>query len=269
MGYRNDLGLITCPMLGGVERLWREVGESGLLVNGQLVEPTFWLDGTGLDDSAKTWTCRKTGTVLSEAGSGSSPDLTARAPALGERGAEFEAAKRLQGPNNTFGDLTTEDYVTLVVFRFGSVGILAAKRLNGVGNGQLLYRSGATLASYLNAGAGVQAVTANLTEGDWYIGTCFHHRPGSAQWYINGAASGAAAAISGDSGSLTVASPLCLGSYDTGGVAGDHTVALYAQYKGAAWLNSHLQPTVARELASLYFGKTALHNHAALCPSTL
>ena len=73
----------------------------------------------------------------------------------------------------------------------------------------------------------------------------FMDRSGFGQWYVNGVASGAAVDISARSGSITNGEDLTLGAQSTGGGTSDIAISYAAMWKSAAWLDSHLQPTIA------------------------
>jgi hypothetical protein len=270
MGSVNsEYGLITSPALAGAERLW---GSKDLLINGVTVAPTFWFDGTGLDDTAKTWTCRQTGTVMTEVGSGDSPDLAALGPHFGDRVAEGQEGKYMEEAD--LGDVTTEDLVFELTFRH--ISTTALQRMLGriwtaIQGYQLRAVSGANLVLELyNAPATVATiVTAGFANGAYYHAMCFCDRNGYAQWYLNAATSGSAIDLTSVQGSLTNVSSLKILSAYTGGNPYGGQIGHAALWARDAWLDTHLQATVAKERAALWMGHTALHNHGSLTPTTL
>lgn len=266
MGHRNDWGPIHAPILAGVERLW---AHKALLINGTEAEPTFWFDGSGLDDSAKTWTCRKTGTVLSEAGSGSSPDLAAYGPHLGERAAKGEGGKYLEASGNDFGQITTEDIVFEIAARLrtGATQDRFVGKYTSPSGWAVQVLASHILNVYIDSGTPNASVnSAVLDVGVWLHAIAFLRKAGYGCWYVNAVQSGAPVDISAV-GSLTIATPLTLvGSASN--PLNDH-LALVAAWKGSGWLDTHLQAQVAKDRASLFFGHTLLHSHGALTPTTL
>ena len=76
---------------------------------------------------------------------------------------------------------------------------------------------------------------------------CFIDRSGSGQWYVNGAASGAAVDISSRSATMTSTQKLTFGLNSSGGNNHDEAIAYYAMWQREAWLDTHLQASLAQE----------------------
>ena len=258
----------TTPWTGaaGVERLWNN---RNLTINGITVEPTLWFDGTGLSVGAQTWTCRQTGTVLSLTGAGADPTFDAEGPVNLEKAGKENGGKYFQAPNNTFGDITTEDFVllTLCVLPSTVSKHIVSKRVALVGYD--FFRDAAGfLGAYARSGAAATVASA-VNVVSWYLSAAFIDRSGFGQMYVNGVASGAAVDVSGV-GSLTTASPFCIGNYGGGGAfQTDGPIALVALYKQSNWLDTHLQPTLARQQHALYCGMEAVYSAGTATPTVL
>lgn len=261
---RNEaLGPIHAPILAGVERLWAHKRLLGR-------DPVFWFDGTGLDDDAKTWTCRQTGTVLSEAGAGASPDLAAYGPHLGERVADFDGGKSLQSPNGIFGDIATEHFIfelALEITSSGSQRQIFDKRV-GTTVVTILLAATNTLQAYIRDGVDGATIDAGAVSLGRVLAHLFVHRSGFGQWYVNAVASGAAVDVTAVD-SLTNAGQITIGAQEGGAAPHDSAVDCCALWKGDDLLDTHLQPDLAKERASLWLGHSLLHNHGPKTPDTL
>lgn len=222
-----------------------------LTINGQTVQPTFWYKGE--DASGTTWPAEVGGAdgLLTEAGSGASPSYAQGVPLMGTDAAvKYNAAKYHLAPaGGAFGDIGTEDFVVEMVFRHGSVvnETYLDKR-----TGSVLYTiynpAGASIRLYLNDGAGHTASisSSTLTVGAWYHAIWFVDRSGSAQIYYNLSAAGGAADVS-SVGTLTNNGRMSAGGTNTGGGLLNTVVSHMAMWKRSAWLDTHLQATIAAQ----------------------
>lgn len=89
--------------------------------------------------------------------------------------------------------------------------------------------------------------TATLIRDSWIHEICFVDRSGSAQWYVNGLASGSPGSVAAYQGTLTSTGVFSLGSYETGAYSCSSKLAYFALWSHAAWLDTHLQAAVAQE----------------------
>ena len=176
------------------------------------------------------------------------PTYNSGSPGLGESddSCDFNASDYYQCGDTTTGNVGTNDIVAKVVFETtGTTSVIAAKRNAGVGWEIGIDASDRLYLTVQDAGGATTVVSAALTSGRWVCGDIYADRSGSAQIYINKTASGAAVDISSRSGTLDSATALTIGA-DSGGAGNyDKRVAFFSLYSGAAWLDTHLQATVA------------------------
>lgn len=241
----------------GIERLW---AARRLLINAQHVWPSFWFDGTGFNDTAKTWTCRQTGTVLTEAGTGTSPALVA-SPHSSEFATLYTASgKAVQDSGSSFGNVVNEDMALELVFRRGaSGGWLLSKFDGGGGVGWYVWMSGAQLALTLDSSTTAYTILSGVLDANrWYHAMIFPWRSGGARWYLNGSVGAAGSAI--DTTSYTNTNSFTLGANAGISTTYDDRIALAAGWIKGSWLDTHLQATVAKERASLWLRQSALLN---------
>lgn len=244
--------LTVDPVQAGVERLW---ANKSLTINGITVAPSCWFDGTGLNAVAKTWTCRQTGTVMSEAGAGASPTFDADGPVLLEKVCKCNNGKYLASVNAAFCDITTEDAVMLAIVGNSSVGNSTASSKYQAGvRGWYFFDNGAFMTMTVRDGGATVNINGPSLGNQWEMHMVVLDRSGSGVIYSD-ATAGAAANIAGVA-SLTSATPL-YAMFVSGGLVWNGPIALFAIYKQAAWLDTHLQPALARQLHALFVGEEA------------
>lgn len=220
---------------------------AALTINGVTETP----DGRykGGDATQAIWSAWGYGVELAIVNRSTDPAINDGSPLLGD---EDDSVRLTNGDHyvGDVGDLATEDAVIELFFRMGSSGILLARRQGGTGNGWLVYRSGSSLAFWINDGSGatqVNTAAGQVVTGAWYHAILFANRDGFAQWYVNGVASGAAVDISSNSGTTTTTDNLSIGAYVTGLTATNASIALASIYKRDGWLDTHLQADVAAD----------------------
>jgi len=203
------------------------------------------------------WRPYKYGENLDIAGGGADPTMAQGSPYLGslDDSVLFNAADYYQASNNAFADITTEDFVFETVIKWSATatpGIFNKRS----GAGYRVYSSaGKARMNFYDGIAVINTYSATLIHGVWYHLLCFVKRNGFSQWYVDAVASGAAVNASGAAGSLSSATPFLLGT-TTGIGSYDSNIAWAALWKRTAWLDTHLQATVARSRANLVQGVT-------------
>jgi hypothetical protein len=279
MGYRNDLGLVTCPMLGGVERLAAEP----LIINGANVAWKSQIVGS--DATAGGWVDRASGQTWGEAGSGSSPNYGEPGPGILDSGPEVvSGGKCIQAPNDTVGQADLDDMVIELVFSPQSLptnGFLYGKRVNG-GSGWSVQvnSSGQILLVLYNAPTIVQCIATVLSVGGLVHALAYVNRDENSvmgcYWLIQGVGKAnanpyALVALNLNGGSY----PLTFGDQSIAFGAQAPAIGFYcAMTHGANMIQAGVPGRdemiqIAKARAALCMGKTALHNHASLTPSTL
>jgi hypothetical protein len=215
-----------------------------ITINGTTVSPTFRYEGK--DASLSSWT-PVVGETLTAAGSGGTVGLYAPTPDETARAVDPQGTRYWEAGNNAFADPGTDDFILELVF-FHTSGTTDAllNKFNAATVDGLRVR--------LNAGTGIRLLTygtsnvstdtAALPVNCWTHATVFYDASGSSQWYINGDASGSAAAVS-SVGSLTQAVPLQLCSDGSNGFP--KSVAYAAMWQRDNWLDTHLQADLAQE----------------------
>ncbi len=237
-----------------------------LTINGITVYPTFRYNGR--DANATNWPAWGYGETLTLTGTGTAPTYNNGSPLLGSvddsirfngLGGEAASGKGYVSGEAANGNVGTNDYVFECVL-CGSTALTnsaagyvwckgaAAAPYNIV----QLYRSGANAYFIGYLGDGAATVTIQSGSGvfpvDAYIhAMLFVDRSGSAQWYINGVATGAAVGVSSVSAAVNSAVAGLVGAYATTGTYGFGGNILHlALWQGASWLDTHLQATVAK-----------------------
>jgi hypothetical protein len=221
-----------------------------LTINGVSVAPTLRYKGG--DAGATNWPAWGYGETL-DIVAGTAPTYNAGSPLLGanDDSVQFNKGGYYQAGNNTFGDITTEDFVVELVFRANFItNVRYCHKRDSSNYGYELFTDSGQPAffSFLIGDSGGYSAGnffQTLTPGCWYHLIAFFDRSGSAIGYLNGAA-GAATAISTRSGSISTNVPFKLGSNGASAHM-DGCIAYYSQWKRDAWLDSHLQPTIALE----------------------
>lgn len=241
----KTLHIINNPISSGVGNL-----PPGLSINGFTVYPSFryklgdadavdlgpWTYGSALPIEPGTLPTFNQGNPYS----GTDDDST-----LFNAGAYYRAATSTSG-DVLLGDLVFESLVTMT----SSLGWIVAKT-NGVG---LSVGYGAITVSgkvrfFLDDGVTTKNIdTAILSAGSWYHLMLFVDRSGSAQWYVDGVASGAAVDISSQTAnSYSNAFRMAVGANSVGGLPYDEKISYMSMWQLPSWLDTHLQATVAAE----------------------
>jgi hypothetical protein len=223
--------------LPSVDRL-----DASLTINGTTVTPTFRYKGGDADATNwDQWTYGETLTSVGTAGT-----FNAGSPLLGSNDDSFSAdVTRYYKATTSFADVTTEDMVIELVFKFdGTIN----RRVGGTWDstsGYMLFNVNATdLVFYLDDGPNTASVIADGLDADtWYHIIWFIDKSGSGVAYVNGSAK-TAAVVSGV-GSVT-GNVLNIGAGDDSFVWGTN-IAYMAMWQQDAWLDTHLQPTIAQE----------------------
>jgi len=190
---------------------------------------------------------------LSIAGSGSAPSLNQGSPGLGtdDDSVKGNAAKYYTGTTGCF-EVGTKDLVIEVIGKLADESLcLISKYVGGSDRIELFSNAGANAIQLLINGVTIQA--ANVTD-EWNHMICFVDRSGSAVWYVNGAAQtpvvvSSVSAASPGSGAVFTALARTGGSAQT-----NSTIAYMAEWDKAAWLDTHLQATVAAERFQKFCG---------------
>lgn len=239
--------LFDPSFLNGLARL-----NPSLTINSITVTPDFVYEGKNA--SAASWTASTYGNTLSatENGTDLTTDLDTPFMNTTDEAVKFNGGDYMQDAATSLGNMTTEDFVMEMVFRFSGAtteGLLSKKIAGGADGWDITSSSATALTLTLNESGGTDSASlasTALVANTWYHAIIFGDRSGSAIWYVNGAA-GTAAAIS-SIGELSTAAKLTLGATRTDGTQpGNHYLAYCAMWKSDSWLDTHLQATVAVE----------------------
>lgn len=220
-----------------------------LTINGITVTNTFRHEGQDAIDGV-TWDA-VTGTNLPGLNSGGTGQHetpihgNVKAFDFGTTNTRFQAAS-----SGTY-DITTEDLVLEFIFKLKSNGSNQAfigKESSGNPGYLLFFNNGdSEMAMLIDASSSVIQQSGTLTEGLWYHSMVFMDRSGSGQWYINGVASGSPTVISAQAASITTAELATIGARTDGTIDNEGRLAYIAMWAQDAWLDTHLQATVAEE----------------------
>jgi hypothetical protein len=161
----------------------------------------------------------------------------------------------------------TKDVVLETVARVpaSGAGTLLTKLPYGPSGLAMSFSGGKILVSLQPDGLGYVLTWSDaLTPGSLIHAICFLDRSGSGQWYVNGSASGAAVSLASVVADVSVSSSLGIGLWPE---AGDYPlqsdIAVVRAWTGAAWLDTHLQATVAAaRFAALVGGAAAVRARA-------
>lgn len=203
----------------------------------------------------------------------SSALLNQGSPGLGENDDSVIPNGNWAALSSLYADVTTEDLVFEFVLKWtttNGAGLLGkmdrtyhASGGEGGGpyytyNGYGILESSDTASCLVCAGGlwdDAVVSSAALTDGCWYHMLLFLDRSGSGQWYVNGVASGSAVDISSESGTLTNGEEIKVGTLSYLATAYyDSNLAYLAMWKRDAWLDTHLQATVAAERFAKFCG---------------
>lgn len=222
-----------------------------LTINSITVSPTFRYEAknatTGL------WTAT-VGENLTGAGSGGTVGLDT--PLLtDDEAVNGDGSRYWDSGSNALYAMGTKDFVIELVGKTppNSSYMAATTNLGGSSPGWAI-GSGSGVAErfvvYLrnDALALVSVFSDNLPDSTWYHAIVFFDRSGSAQWYVNGSASAAPTVVSSVSSAQdTNANNFLVGAYGTGSLPYGESFAYVAMWQRDAWLDTHLQASVAAE----------------------
>ena len=265
---RRPADVIDTPGVSGVSNLPRKITVNGTTVDSATSGFFYDLsDATGASGSMTLAEANgQAAGALTEAGGGALVRGTAGPWSDGSTGVAGDGTGYLVAGNTAFGHITTGDFILEVVCTFEAIA--CCRRLYTTDAGGTNVRTCAELWSQANllrinltkAGpAYVQIASAALTAGQLYHAMLVADRSGSAQWYVNGVASGAAVDISGYTASLA-SSGKYMRILDTG----TNDIFQVALWEGTdTWLDSHLQPALALERCNRVFGVYAAQARGA------
>jgi len=200
------------------------------------------------------------GTLALQAGTAPTYDQPGAFLGSLDNGTLFNAGGYFAAGNNTLGDVDAEDGIDEMLFRFGTGGgtMAIAGKNNTSNNGVHFYQSATTLHMLLGSGGSyVHASSAGaLTPGGIYLVHGIWDKSGSAILYVT-AVAGAPGVISA-LGSFSIANPLAVGARTGGGIPFNEDVFYYARHLKSGWLDTHLQPDLAKERVALVTGSRPL-----------
>lgn len=205
---------------------------------------------------------------------GTAPSYNQGSPLLGSNddSVKFNDGGYYQASGSALADIATEDFVieALIKTDWTQSGRNIADKRTTIG--YLFGRNSATEQVRIkiqDSGGSTQVFSGNLSSGGWSLVQLFADRSGSAQFYVNGEASGSAGSITAISGSLSNSDNLTLGANAGGGNNLDSTVAYLALWKRASWLDTHLQATVAKERFAMLTGVYPTFAAGTSVPNTM
>jgi hypothetical protein len=226
-----------------------------LTINSQTVSPTFWYNGSQATTS--TWTAEY-GSNLSITGSGADVTANYGSPFFdGTDSLKFNTTKYFQEATNAIGNPRTDDFIIELCGYIPTPGSSVyrcpvSKYLHSAPYYGWFIQSGSPSATGINItfyynGAG-QTITspAGITNSFLHL-MWFFDRSGSGICYANTSA-GSAVSLAAVTGDVNPDVPLVVGRRN--GVASqnsDQWISHIAMWKGANWLDSHLQPTLVAE----------------------
>lgn len=251
----------------GVHRL-----NPALTINGVTVLPTLRYKGG--DATATQWPAWGYGETLAIAGAGTAPTLNTGSPLYGASddsvrsngdGSVAATGKSYAG-SATLGNLGTDDVVVELIFEVAATtDYILGKGTIGeatAGKGWWVACISGALYFRIFAAAMTSASTA-LTAGSIVHAIGFGDRSGSFQWYVDGAAAGAAAAISTQAASVDNATAFNVFGFPNQQYNYTKRFMYVGIWQGAAWLDTHLQPTIAAaRFAALMGGPTVAQGSA-------
>ncbi|MCP4640597.1 MAG: hypothetical protein GY851_09200 [bacterium] len=171
------------------------------------------------------------------------PTYNVGSPLLGsdDDAVKFNADGYYADAGTTNGNIATDDLVARMVVKTpANTSVLFGKREGGVG-WEVSWTAGThKFVFYLvDASGGTTVASAALADNTWYTASLWANRDGSAQWYVNGAASGAAVDISGRALTLDSASKFAIGANGNDANHTNGSISYFDVTHSAAWLTSH------------------------------
>lgn len=220
---------------------------TNLTINGTTVEPTFVYHGG--DANANNLSASGFGETLAAQGSGGS--FNQGSPYLGTNDDSWnsDGTRTFKKVGDaSYGNITTEDFVIELILKATDTNALRVISNYVSSTGYIVDYIAAsdTFRLLIGDGAFEQIFTAAVITDAWYHILVFADRSGSAQFYVNGVASGAAVDISA-AGTLATADIFTIGGSSSGSVQYNRNIAYLAMWKRASWLDTHLQADVAKE----------------------
>lgn len=235
-----------------------------LTINGTTVYPAFRYKGG--DAGPSTWNPWGYGQPLTLQ-AGTAPTYNNGSPLLGnlDDSVLFNGGGYYRDDSGTvtLGDVTTEDIVWEIIYKLNAIGkTVIAKRQGSVTGWEIQTYYAGLNANFRLAHTSTETniVSDTLVAGCIYHIMCFCDRSGSAQIYVNGVASGSAVDISARAASLTNAKALYAAARTDASGPFDSNIYYLAMWKRDAWLDTHLQATVAAER---FYRLTGLYPHQA------
>lgn len=202
----------------------------------------------GLDADGVDWPHWGYGEVLDYVADGAAPTYNTGSPCLGvnDDSVKFNAGSFYRADNNSFGDVGTDDILIEIIFRYALDGLVWVDKQVGVSDNGWRIFDYATSDKMRFVGKDALAnsktcYTAPLIGNTWYHGILAINRneavaAESAQWYINGVASGNGASFSAV-GDLDSDIALAIGAQSGGSLnCYGGTIAYFAIYRHAGWL---------------------------------
>jgi len=241
-----------------------------MTINGTTKYPTFRYTGPGANGvSWNPWGYGESCALQA----GAAPTYNNGSPLLGPRSINgsvlFNSGGYYRCASNTFADITTDDIILEIVVEAATFGA-GTKHILGKwnGTGYVIYiTSTGVVACYLQDAVTNRAVsTAALTNNVIYHIIWFMDRSGSGLAYVNGIAQ-TPGSIVGVPNTLTCVQGLALGQ----GLGTTYSKRLFycSMWQGIDWLNSELQPTIARERFAKLIGVYPQQARGTAYPTTL
>jgi hypothetical protein len=218
--------------------------DTSLTINGITKTPTLaYIGGQANPDGWPAY--RGHGEILSLAGSGANPTYNNGSPCLGFRddSVKFNTGKYFLGSSTTVGDVTGEDVVSALLFRYGGTAQgWAGKRTTAPLRGWLWYATSTSgqIRFYIYDDAGsnfVGTAGAELVEGVTYLAMAFVNRSeasaNGAVIYINAVSEGVADMSGGTD--ATCVQAMFLGATETGTLQADDNLLGFWQWQQDDW----------------------------------
>jgi hypothetical protein len=252
--------------INGVARL-----DTSLTINGTTVEPDFIFSASNGFVDTSEWRPYKYGEALPIVEVATPPTIGAGSPLLGplDDSVKFNSSNYYKAGNNTFADVTTEDFVLEVIFKKGdATNLRIIEKRDGVDEGYTFDKRVDDKIRLLieDSSANVATAESAVLSFAWYHVMAFVDRSGSIALYVNGVQSGTTPSAS-SVGSMTVAQPFAIGAQSDGGSAFNSNIAWAAMWKQASWLDTHLQATVAAERFDKLTGVYPQFAHGTATPT--
>lgn len=194
------------------------------------------------DATTSLWAAWTYGSQLDIASTGSAPTTGLKAPTLaGDQAVRINSGQVYQSSGTSVGNITTEDFVIELVFKFrstGGMGVIAKKTGTGASEVGWLVRTTTVGTSNIADGT-------NTAQLNWLIGTvdAWQHvilsfdRSGNAISVVNGVVD-QTTSIAGVTGSLSNSEKLTIGALTAFASKANMDIAYAAMWKGSNWLDN-------------------------------